>query len=255
MNNPAYDYDANRPQYSTVRRPDPFIAAFIRDAMGVVKTVLNVGAGAGSYEPEDLQVTAIEPSAAMRESRLKLGRIPAIAASAESLPFDDNSFDVAMGCLTIHHWPDVAGGIREVRRVTRGKLLFMTFDPDGLGAFWNQDYFPELVAIERERYPDFDTLKACLPEDEFLTRPIPVPLLCTDGFQEAFYGRPEAFLDPVVRKSQSAWGFIDATTETSYVEALRADLESGDWERRYGHLRTQPHLMCGLSLVEFRPRA
>lgn len=253
IQDPSYDYDTNRPEYARIRHPDPSIARTIRLALASNKTLINVGAGTGSYEPEDMHVTAIEPSSEMRRARLELGRVPAIRATAQEIPFDDDSFEAALASITIHHWQDLEQGLREVRRVTKGKILILTFDPDRLGCFWNQDYFPELVEVERQRYPALEKVKEILSDENLKITRVPVPLNCTDGFQEAFYGRPEAFLDPAVRKSQSAWGFIGPENEERMIAKLRTDLESGEWDQMNGHLRTQSDLLCGLVLLEFSP--
>ena len=144
MNNfePAFDYNKHGLQYSSHRQTEPEIAKHINKALGDAKTVINIGAGTGSYEAEDRYVVAVEPSAAMREQRLLKSKCPAIKASADSLPFDDGSFDAATAFLTIHHWPDIAKGLKEIRRVTRGQIIIMTYDPDALTVFWNAEYFP-----------------------------------------------------------------------------------------------------------------
>jgi SAM-dependent methyltransferase len=252
IKDPSFDYDKYGQHYSGYRQTDPRIAAYINRALGHAKTVLNVGAGSGSYEPTDRYVVAVEPSASMRTERLQNGRSPAIIGKADALPFDDNAFDASMAMVTVHHWPDVSAGLRELRRVTREQVIVMTFDPDSLHLFWNAHYFPELIAIERARYPPIDTIVNALGGSCEVVA-VPVPLDCTDGFQEAFYGRPEAFLKKEVRQAQSAWGFLRPGLEDEYVRSLGADLASGAWDRRYGHFRTQPFFTCALRLVIARP--
>lgn len=246
--NPAFNYDKYGQKYSGRRQTDPGIAAYIYTALGDAKTVLNVGAGAGSYEPEDRYVVAVEPSAVMRSQRKANGKMPAINALADSLPFDDHSFDASMALVTVHHWPDMGKGLRELRRVTRQRVVIMTFDPGSLDNFWNALYFPEVIEIERKRYPTIDFLIGALG-GRCEVQAIPVPLDCTDGFQEAFYGRPEAFLDKEVRKAQSAWGFLREGEEEKIVDRLRNDLQSGAWDQKFGHFRTQPNFTCALRLV------
>lgn len=250
MDNPAYDYDGQKPDYAAVRRADPRIGRPLLEALADCTTVLNVGAGTGSYEPLDKYVVAVEPAATMRAQRLALGRGPAVVAKADALPFDDGSFDAVMAVLTIHHWPDLEAGLRELKRVARRKVCLMTYDPDQLDVFWNVEYFPELVEVERRRYPGLGRLEAVLGPARATI--IPIPLDCTDGFQEAFYGRPEAFLDPRVRKAQSAWGFLDASSEGSCVGALEAALTSGAWDERWGHLRRQATFEGAYRLLEYR---
>jgi SAM-dependent methyltransferase len=192
INNPAFNYDQSGHSYSGHRRTDPRIAAFVHTALGNAQSVLNVGAGGGSYEPNDRYVVAVEPSAVMRAQRKENGKVPAIIGTADNLPFDDHVFDASMAMVTIHHWPDIRKGLQELRRVTSGQVLIMTFDPDALDNFWNANYFPELIEVEKARYPTIDFIKEALG-GTIEVQSIPIPLDCVDGFQEAFYGRPEAF--------------------------------------------------------------
>lgn len=253
IENPAFDYDKNGQHYSGYRQTDPRIAEYVTFALSGAQTVLNVGAGAGSYEPADKYVVAVEPSMAMRAQRIQNRKIPAVNAKADALPFDDNAFDAAMAMVTVHHWPDINKGLQEIRRVTKGQIVVMTFDPDALDDFWNASYFPELIAVEKARYPTIAFLEACLGGPcEIVT--IPVPLDCTDGFQEAFYGRPEAFLQADVRAAQSAWGFLPEGLETQLVQRLAADLQSGAWDKKYGHYRTESNFTGALRLVISRPK-
>lgn len=250
IKDPSFNYDQQGINYSGQRKTDPRIAEYVFKALDNSKTVLNVGAGAGSYEPEDRYVIAVEPSATMRAQRLNNNKIPAINATADSLPFSDNSFDASMAMVTIHHWPDIEIGLQELKRVTKNKIVIMTFDPDALNDFWNVNYFPELIEIERQRYPKLERIiKAIGGKSEIIK--IPIPLDCLDGFQEAFYGRPEAFLEKSIRIAQSAWGFLPAELEEKYVNALAADIRSGEWDRKYGHFRTLPNFTCALRLVVF----
>jgi SAM-dependent methyltransferase len=242
-----FDYETHGTGYAVQRRTDPRIAALVQAALGPARTVLNVGAGAGSYEPEDRHVVAVEPSAAMRAQRPP-DRVPAIAGAAEDLPFDDGAFDAAMATVTVHQWSDVARGLAELRRVTRGPVVILTFDGDALDRFWLAEYAPELIAAERRRYPAVSTLAAALGEGTEV-RPVPVPIDCVDGFTEAYYARPERFLDPAVRRSQSAWGFVEPAAQERAVARLEDDLGSGAWDARHGHLRTQPEFDGSLRLV------
>lgn len=148
----------------------------------------------------------------MRSQRLKAQKVPAINGTADSLPFDDNSFDASMAMVTVHHWPDMNKGLKELRRVTREQVIIMTFDPDALDNFWNAHYFPELIEVEKSRYPKIDFITKAFG-GKCTVQSIPVPFDCVDGFQEAFYGRPEAFLKKEVRLSQSAWGFLSEEVE------------------------------------------
>jgi SAM-dependent methyltransferase len=244
-----HDYERRGRNYSAVRQPDPRIEAQLHAALGDARTVVNVGAGAGSYEPRDRHVIAIEPSASMRAQRGP-GRVPAIDATAERLPLDDDSVDAAMASVTVHQWSDPEAGLRELRRVARGPVVVLTFDGDALDRFWLAEYAPELIEAERKRYPGIDRICELLGGAR--VEEVPIPIDCTDGFTEAFYARPEAFLDPEVRSAQSAWAFVEDGAEERAVERLRADLESGAWERRFGALREQPTFAGSLRLIVAR---
>jgi SAM-dependent methyltransferase len=222
----------------------------VHAALGTARTIVNVGAGAGSYEPVDREVTAVEPSPQMRAQRPP-DRPRAIDAVAEDLPFADGSFDAAMAMITIHQWSDCDRGLRELRRVSRGPVVVLTFDGDALDTLWLAEYAPELIEAERRRYPAIEHVRRVLGGATTLT-PVPIPIDCVDGFTEAFYGRPERFLEKSVRRGQSAWGFVDDEAESRAIERLRADLESGAWDRRYGHLREQPEFTGALRLIAAR---
>lgn len=241
-----FDYDSNGGGYAHHRRPDARIAAFIRNALGDAKTVLNVGAGAGSYEPDDCYVLAVEPSATMRAQRP--ANRPAIQAFAEALPLDDGAVDAAMGIMTVHQWADLETGLAELRRVARGPVVVVAGDGDALPNFWLNAYAPELIAAERKRYPPIAGIaKGIGARSEVIS--IPIPLDCSDGLCEAFYGRPERLLEEGVRRAQSSWAFAPDGTEARFVEALSADLNSGRWNQHHGHLRTQPTYAGSLRLI------
>ena len=242
-----FDYEAHGDGYAHQRRADPRIAALVHAALGPAHTVLNVGAGAGSYEPEDRHVIAIEPSPAMRAQR-PAHLSPAIHGIAEKLPLDDGAVDAAMATLTVHHWGNLEAGLAELVRVTRGPIVVMTFDGDEMDRLWLGEYAPELFAVERGRYPSIDHIAAGLGRG-CEVRAVPIALDCTDGFTDAFYGRPERFLDPAIRKSQSAWGFLTPDVEERIVAKLAADLASGAWDAKHGHLRTQPWFEGAVRLI------
>ena len=252
VRNPAFDYEGRGQQYATVRRADPRIAARIHEALGDARTVLNVGAGAGSYEPTDRYVVPLEPSAVMRRQRPP-HLAPALAGSADAIPFDHGAFDAAMAVLTVHHWANRARCLAEIRRVTRGPIVVMTFDPDAPTDFCMGDYAPELVEVESQRYGPLASITRSLAGEARVVS-IDVPRDCTDGFQAAFYARPEAFLDARVRHSQSAWSFLPPDVEERIVRTLGADLASGRWEAKYGHLRARAAIACQLRLVVSTPR-
>jgi SAM-dependent methyltransferase len=232
------DYGAIGRGYGGFRQPEPRIAALIHAALGDARHILNLGAGAGSYEPTDREVAAVEPSATMRAQR-PAGLVPAIDATAENLPFPDQHFDAAMATFTIHQWTDLARGLSEMRRVTRGPAVVLTCDPALVEAFWLADYAPLVLATEARRYPPLDRVGEALGAP-FEIRSVPIPFDCRDGFNEAYYGRPERLLDPAARTACSAWSFVDAETAARYVAHLQADLASGAWDRAHGHLRSQP---------------
>jgi SAM-dependent methyltransferase len=241
------NYGAIGVGYTHFRQPDPRIAAFIHRALRDAETVLNVGAGAGSYEPTDRRVTAVEPSASMRAQRP--AHLPeAIDAVAERLPFADNSFDAAMATFTIHQWPDLAQGLAEIRRVTSGPIALLTCDPDLLDRFWLNAYAPEAIAVEAGRYPAMDRVTRALGGAADILS-VPIPLDCRDGFNEAYYGRPEMLLDPAARLACSAWSFVDAAAVTRFEADLARDLADGTWDARHGALRKQPTFEGSLVLI------
>jgi hypothetical protein len=203
------DYGRVGGSYSQYRRPDPRIAARIVAALGDARTILNVGAGAGS-------------------------------------------FDAAMTTFRVHQWSDLHAGLHEMRRVTRGPIIVLTCDPDLVRRFWLNDYAPEVLVTEGRRYPSIATIAAALG-GETATAAVPVPLDCVDGFNEAYYGRPEALLDPGARLSCSAWSFVGDSVQDRFTCDLGRDLAAGTWDRRHGHLRTQPTFDGSLVLVTSTP--
>jgi SAM-dependent methyltransferase len=246
------DYARYGEGYAGRRQTDPRIAELILSSLGPARTVLNVGAGTGSYEPSDRRVVAVEPSPAMLAQRLA-PHSSVVRAVAGALPLPDGAVDASMATVTIHQWPDPVAGLAEMRRVTVGPVVVLTFDPAALDTLWLAAYSPELYAAESRRYPAIDTVVNALGPGTTST-PVPVPFDCRDGFTEAFYGRPEAFLDPAVRRSQSAWSFVGPEAEARAVETLAADLASGRWDERHGHLRAQASFVGSLRLVTAPPR-
>jgi hypothetical protein len=240
------DYERHGRTYAQHRRPDPRIAARIHAALGDARTVLNVGAGTGSYEPADRWVLAVEPSATMRAQR-PAGSAPAIDARAESLPFDDGAVDAAMACVTIHHWESAVGGLAELRRVARGPVVVFTFELDDLPV-WQQEHLREGLVLERPRFPRIEDVEAALGGRTRVER-LATPGECVDGFFEAFWRRPEALLDPAVRSAQSMWALLDPGVEQVMVERLAAALDSGEWDARHGDLRAQDSYDGSLRLV------
>jgi SAM-dependent methyltransferase len=248
-----FDYEAHGDGYAASRRPDPRIAALVWAALGDARSVVNVGAGAGSYEPPDREVLAVEPSAAMRAQR-PAGAARVIDAAAEALPFENDAFDAAMAMITIHQWSDVDAGLREMRRVARGPVVVLTFDGDALPGLWLNEYVPEVIETERRRFPSIARVVAALGGESLVeVRPVPVPIDCTDGFGEAYYARPEALLDPAARAAQSGWVLTDPDAVSRGMTRLADDLASGAWDERHGALRTQPTHTGAVRLIIGRP--
>ncbi len=236
-------YDTIGLNYTDLRRPDPRIARQIDAALGEAQSVLNVGAGAGAYEPSGRHITAVEPSAEMIAQR-PASEATVIQANAEDLPFEDDSFDAAMAILTIHHWLDKAKGVSEMRRVSRGPVVFLTHDPSFRG-LWLTEYFPGLIAADDGKMPPLAEFERWL--GPVAISPVPVPHDCTDGFLAAYWRRPAAYLDERVRAAMSPfWALGDITRELAKLET---DLASGEWERRHEHLLGLDALDCGYRLV------
>lgn len=212
--------------------------------------MLNVGAGAGSYEPLDRDVTAVEPSTSMRAQRPSW-LSPAVDAVAEALPFPDQHFDASLSTFSVHQWASLDDGLREMRRVTRGPVVILTCDPELVQRFWLNEYAPEVLAVEAGRYPSLRRIGAVLGGDVSCL-PVPIPLHCRDGFNEAYYGRPEQLLLAPARAACSAWSFVSAPVAERYVSDLRDALERGGWDRKYCPLRTQPEFDGSLRLIVSR---
>jgi SAM-dependent methyltransferase len=240
-------YDALGHGYGSIRRPDPRLAKQIWSALGNAGSVVNVGAGTGSYEPEDRLVIAVEPSAVMIAQRpARLSR--AIQAQAEALPFADGTFDAAMAVLSMQHWDDLEQGLSEMLRVARRRLVLVTMDVEILSQLWVvRDYVPETIETHARGFPRIDCLLDSLPAAS--AEPLLVPNDCTDGFMAAYWSRPESYLDPRIRGGTSVWGQLPPSVAHRALRRLRADMRSGDWDRRYGQLRRRSLLDVGLRLV------
>lgn len=236
-------YDTIGIDYAALRKPDRRIAARIDDALGQARTVLNVGAGAGSYEPEGREVTALEPSAEMSRQRTRPAAY-VVQGRAEALPFADKHFDAAMAVLTVHHWSDQALGLREMRRVTRGRIVILTFDAH-FGGLWLADYIPEIAELDRRQMPDMAEYGRWLGPVRI--EPVPIPHDCTDGFLAAYWRRPAAYLDERVRSAISSFWMIGDVSPA--LERLERDLASGAWHQRYQALLEREHCDCGYRLV------
>ncbi|WP_397595151.1 class I SAM-dependent methyltransferase [Sphingorhabdus sp.] len=236
-------YDRIGVTYAELRKPDPRIGAYIHAALGDARSVLNLGAGSGSYEPADRDVTALEPSAEM------IGQRPASApravqGCAENLPFPDKSFDASMAVLTVHHWTDQERGMAEMRRVTRGSIVILTYDPM-FRDFWLLDYFPELASLDDEQMPRLEAYAKWLGAARIST--VPIPHDCIDGFLAAYWRRPDSYLDPHIRSGMSSfWKIGDVSAG---LDQLAKDLRSGAWAKKYGGLLEQETRDCGYRLV------
>jgi SAM-dependent methyltransferase len=244
MNEAAYDQIGIG--YSSVRQPEPRIAARLEAALGDARTVLNVGAGSGSYEPSTREVTAVEPSQTMIAQRPP-GSAPVVQGVAEELPFADDSFDAAMAIITVQHWSDLGKGLAEMARVARRRVVVLTFDPEPPGELWLRDYFPGALDYHADVMPSIAELASMLPTAS--VEPVPIPNGCRDGFFIGLWDRPEMHLDPAVRRASSCWHPLTAEEVERGLARLSADLESGRWDECHGDLRELPELDVGLRLV------
>ncbi len=237
-------YDRIGGGYTATRRADPRIAARIHAALGDARTVVNVGAGTGSYEPRDRDVVAVEPSERMIEQRPP-GSARVVRALAEDLPFADGAFDASMAVLTDHHWSDRARGLRELRRVACRRAVVFTFDPSRVGDSW----------LVRDFLPGFRALPGMALEEiaEHLgateVRAVPVPADCRDGFFHAYWARPHAYLDPAVRGNISVFARRPAAEVDAAVERLRHDLDTGAWAARNAAILEREEMDLGYRLL------
>jgi SAM-dependent methyltransferase len=239
-------YERLGQSYSRTRVGDRRIAAQIEAALGTPGRVVNVGAGTGSYEPQGWDVVAVEPSPTMIRQR-PAGAAPVVQATAEALPLASGSFDAALVVLAMHHWADVPRGLRELRRVADRQVVLF-FEPLQWAEYWLLDYFPEIADLPTERHaPGADQIAQVLDLTE--VQRVMVPRDCTDGFAAAYWARPEAYLDPAVRAGISSLALLSDAADDAGVRRLRADLESGAWEDRYGHLRSLDELDGGYRLA------
>ncbi len=235
-------YDTIGINYAELRKPDPRIMAQLEVALGDAKTVLNVGAGTGSYEPSSRRVTAVEPSAEMIAKR-PASAAPVVQAVAADMPFADKSFDAAMAILTIHHWPDKATGLKEIRRVTRGPIVLLTYDPAARP--WLTDYLPELAALDDAQMPRMEDYARWLGRIQI--EPVLVPEDCSDGFLYAYWKRPHAYLDARIRSGSSSFWAIGGAPFG--LQRLEQDLATGRWERLYADIISRDSYDAGYRLV------
>lgn len=241
-------YDRIGVGYSRYRSPDARIARRIVAALGESKSVLNVGAGAGSYEPSDRAVVAVDASMEMLRQRTR-AQASAVLASADRLPFWSKSFDAALAILTIHHWQNFERGIAELQRIARDRVVILTWDPDHPGFWLVRDYFPEILEIDRAIFPTIGELGSLLGPSDI--QMIEIPADCSDGFLGAYWCRPKKYLDPHARSAIST--FSKLREVDSRLRALHDDLENGSWQRRNGELLGLPALDIGYRLVVATP--
>jgi SAM-dependent methyltransferase len=239
----AVNYEELAEQYYRFRMPDSRIVSVLWAHLEGAKKVLNVGAGIGSYEPVTCQLVAVEPSEKMIALR-RVSTAKVVRGSAESLPFDDDTFDVSMALLTIHHWSDIPLGLNEMLRVTRGKVILFTWIGYG-NDFWLVEYIPEIRGIDTALFPTLQELDERI--GPIIVDTVEIPHDCTDGFMCAYWRRPEAYLDPDVRKAISTFSRIGDIQES--LLRLEADLSNGTWDRTYGRLRLKESMDLGYRIV------
>lgn len=242
-------YDTIGRGYATLRRPDPRIAAAIHAALGPAQSVVNVGAGAGSYEPADRTVIAVEPSTVMMQQRAP-GAAPCLQGSAESLPMEDASVDASMAILSAHHWPNMQQGLEEMARVSRQRLVLLTWVPD-MAPFWlTEEYFPQILAHDRTIFPAEVSLVAMLqravPGARVTLAAVPIPHDCMDGMLCAYWRRPHCYLDAHVRSAISSFARIDPAQG---LAALERDLASGVWMERHQHVMRLQEMDLGYRIA------
>ena len=243
MKNTRQRYDDIGRDYASRRRPDPRISRQICQALGASASVLNVGAGTGSYEPSHVDTVAVEPSFEM--IRQRRGKTNVVQGSAEALPFKDALFDSALAILTIHHWSNLAQGLNECARIAKRQVTILTWDPESPGFWLTQEYFPEILEFDRSAFPSMEQLRHCLGKIE--VQDVPIPGDCVDGFMGAYWRRPEAYLDDQVRSGMSSFSRI--ATSPNAIERQETDLTSGAWERAFGNLLVRESADLGYRLV------
>ncbi len=245
--NQSKKYDRIGAFYRHSRKEDPRLAQRIVEALGDTETVVNIGAGTGSYEPKDRYVVAVEPSKTMVQQRAQ-DAAPVVQAFAECLPFADNVFAAGLAVLTIHHWRDRALGLRELSRVVRDRIVLLTWDPDSDGFWLVQDYFPEFVEADRKRMPTMAELRHFFDPVEII--PLPIPHDCVDGFLGAYWRRPAEYLRPVIRDGISSFA---TCSDLTALERLQDELDNGHWEQRYGNILNKSELDIGYRLIVGSP--
>jgi SAM-dependent methyltransferase len=239
-------YDDIGTSYTRTRQPDPRVEALLLAGLGDAQRIVNIGAGAGSYEPRDRTIVAVEPSPTMIAQRPP-GSAPAVRAYAEHLPFRDATFDAALAIFTVHHWSDMERGLRELARVA-ARQVFLSYDHLAEELWLVDDYFPEIVALDgHDRTYTSEGMGRVL--DVRAVVPLPVPADCIDGFMAAYWNRPEAYLEPDVQAGISGIARLAPDVRERGMARLRADLASGEWDARYGHLRAMTEIDVGYRVI------
>jgi SAM-dependent methyltransferase len=245
----AERYDTIGTGYGRVRMPDERIAALIESALGDATSVVNIGAGAGSYESRDRRVVAVEPSAEMIRQR-RPDAAPCVVGRAEALPLLDASVDACTAIWTVHHWSDLERGLREMRRVARGPVVVLAYLPGVIAPtdrWLSSVYFPVIGHVDETMFPRLDVYEATLGPCRVV--PVRIPADCRDGFLDAYWARPEAYLDADVRAGISGFRLMPEADRVAGLERLAADLADGEWDRRFGHLRRQGTYDAGVRIV------
>ncbi|HEY7106466.1 MAG TPA: class I SAM-dependent methyltransferase [Acidimicrobiia bacterium] len=248
MVDPAYDVIGR--DYAARRRPDERVAAAIHRALGAARTLVNVGAGSGSYEPTDRAVVAVEPSSVMIDQRPR-GAAPAVRGVAEAMPFAADTFDVALAVLTLHHWSDVPSGLRELQRVARRQVV-LTWDPRVTIGFWLLTNYLPAIGEHEARLDPIDSALSLLDVER--VEPVLVPADCTDGFLAAYWRRPEAYLDPRTRGAMSGIAVLDPRAVDEAMRRLAHDVHTGAWHERHADLLAMDEFDAGYRLVVSRSR-
>lgn len=243
MNDSSGRYNVIGNGYSSQRQPDHRIGRHIFEALDGATSVLNVGAGTGSYEPTHVPTIAVEPSFLMIQQRRNLKNV--VQGVVEALPFKDATFDFTLAVLTIHHWSDLSMGLDECARTARRAVAILTWDPASPGFWLTREYFPEILELDQHIFPSMDKLRQCLGSIQI--KSIPIPADCIDGFLGAFWRRPDAYLRAEVRSGISSFSRIPNLPDR--LEQLQNDLESGVWRRAHGKLLRQEHCDLGYKLV------
>lgn len=236
-------YDSIGRGYTATRRADPRIARAIHRALGDARSVVNIGAGAGAYEPPDT-IVAIEPSRVMIGHR-PVGSSPAVQAMAEALPLSDDVAEAALAVLTIHHWDDLAAGLAELRRVARHRIVIFTWRPERLATFWLNDYFPSGALRDGRPAMSVQAIAGLLPGTAISVEPVPIPLDCRDGFGAAYWRRPQAYLRADVRAGISTLAMAEPAALQDGLDRLAHDLESGRWHADHADLLDLDELDVG----------